>query len=694
MSEDSRVVDLEYPRGDGKRKYEETEYAAPPTRRTTGFSPPIIDAGSTNSNGREGNGPANVASLYNTAPSPQIKDEFELAKQKAQELAARFMAKANHAPDGQAKRAKLDEPSSAVDNGSSLADGSSQSQSFGSLQQGGISSTQTTGTYYGFQSTSRKMEIPLDKVGLIIGKGGETIKYLQYQSGAKMQVIQNQEIGANPLTRFVELSGTPEQLKRAEQLVNDVIKGAEASGSGNVPPGSEQVQMKVANDKVGLIIGRGGDTIKNLQSRSGARIQIIPLHLPPGDTSTERNVHITGTKSQIEHAQQLINEVINNEKRLRGPPLPGGYIQQGYRGTQPPPPRWGPPGPPPMQQPGYGYQQSASYAGPPQQYASQSYGGYPQQPSSGYSSGQPPQSAPYDYYGQQGHSAGGSTNDSYSYGQPQGGSYGQGVSYGQGYPQQSYGQYGQDSYAPQGQSQQGYPQPVNPSQGYDQQSYNNPGYGPPGAPQPSPLQTQQQDGSASQPPAAARQGYAQGESMPSQQGYSQQTLAPSNYQQSVQQSPYGSQGASNPTYSHQVDTPQTYAQQGASNAAGYGQAPYATPDGQGGSSYGQQGAAPASYAQAPTSQANYGQQTGSSQPSYSQHAAQLTYPQQGVAPPAGYGQQGAATQDYSQSTYSQQGLTPPAVYGQQGATTQDYSQTSSQSGYPQQQDTSKSTYAQ
>lgn len=40
-------------------------------------------------------------------------------------------------------------------------------------------------------------------------------------------------------------------------------------------------------------------------------LQIIPLHLPPGDTSTERSVYINGLKEQIESAKELINEVIS-----------------------------------------------------------------------------------------------------------------------------------------------------------------------------------------------------------------------------------------------------------------------------------------------------------------------------------------------------------------------------------------------
>jgi hypothetical protein len=40
-------------------------------------------------------------------------------------------------------------------------------------------------------------------------------------------------------------------------------------------------------------------------------VQVIPLHLPPGDTSTERTLQIDGTSEQLESAKQLVNEVIS-----------------------------------------------------------------------------------------------------------------------------------------------------------------------------------------------------------------------------------------------------------------------------------------------------------------------------------------------------------------------------------------------
>lgn len=73
------------------------------------------------------------------------------------------------------------------------------------------------------QGTSKKIDIPNGRVGVIIGKAGETIKYLQLQSGAKIQVTRDMDADPNSPTRPVELMGTPEQIAKAEQLINDVL---------------------------------------------------------------------------------------------------------------------------------------------------------------------------------------------------------------------------------------------------------------------------------------------------------------------------------------------------------------------------------------------------------------------------------------------------------------------------------------
>ena len=61
------------------------------------------------------------------------------------------------------------------------------------------------------------------KVGLLIGKGGETINYIQQHSGARIQITRDSD--ANPFfpTKKVELIGPLDHINKDEQLINDVI---------------------------------------------------------------------------------------------------------------------------------------------------------------------------------------------------------------------------------------------------------------------------------------------------------------------------------------------------------------------------------------------------------------------------------------------------------------------------------------
>ncbi|KAK4388761.1 Far upstream element-binding protein 2 [Sesamum angolense] len=464
-----------------KRKYEDSP--SPVARRTTGFSSTPDSAA--------------PPSSYNSVPPPM--NEIELAKQKAQEIAARLLNNADPS-----KRAR-------PENGAGFGGGFDAASTFTSnsplIRSSPVFVYSYASTVYelslnpcigqkhlglgltgvpqsaspGYPGQNKKIEIPNGRVGVIIGKGGETIKYLQLQSGAKIQVTRDMDADPNSATRGVELMGTPDQIAKAEQLINDVLSEADAGGSGVVsrrlagqPSGSEQFVMKVPNNKVGLVIGKGGETIRNMQAKTGARIQVIPLHLPPGDMSKERTVQIDGTSEQIEAAKQLVYEV-TSENRVRNPSASGGYPQQGYQAR--PPSNWTQPGAP-VQQPGYGYVQPGAYPGPPQYNMNQPpYSGYPPQPASGgYGTGwdqstaqnqQAAQGGSYDYYNQQppsqqqqSHGGTGAPTDGSGYG------YGQAPPYSQ---SQGYGQDGYGGYNV-GTAQSAYNQPqTNPSAGYDQQ---------------------------------------------------------------------------------------------------------------------------------------------------------------------------------------------------------------------------------
>ncbi|KAF3447510.1 hypothetical protein FNV43_RR12696 [Rhamnella rubrinervis] len=657
--------------GSNKRKYE--EQATPPPRRATGFSAPIASTS-----------PDSAPPSYNNVPPPV--DEIQLAKQRAQEIAARLFNNASGAAGvGAGAAGALDAKRPRVENGGGF---DANDKGFSSLPSDGKphipnSTPSAIPVSYGFQGSSKRIDIPNGRVGVIIGKGGETIKYLQLQSGAKIQVTRDMDADLNSPTRMVELMGTPEQISKAEQLINDVLAGAESGGQGIVSrrisgqAGSEQFVMKIPNNKVGLVIGKGGETIKTMQARTGARIQVIPLHLPPGDTSNERTLQIDGTSEQIESAKQLVNEVISENNRARNLAMAGGgYPQQGYQAR--PPTNWTQPGAPQMQQPGYGYAQPGSYSGPSPQYnmSQPPYPGYPQPTSGGYPSSwdqstvppnqQSTQGSGYDYYGQQpphqqqnpGGPAAPADNAGYSYSQQPASGYQQG----QGYSQDGYGGYNAAS-------QSGYGQPPT----YDQQqSYAAPSYGN--------VTNPTQDGHTSyasqgdstqvppvQPSSVGQQGYgASQQPSPNPPGYPPQANQAGYGMPPSSQSGYGSQPPTQPGYGPGYAAPQT--QKAPANPPVYGQTTQSpsTPG-----AYGQAASQPGyTHSQPPPSgyaQPDSGPQRGPPS-SYGATASQPGYgPPPYGAPPgsqAGYGQVPPYGASYG-SGYSQ----PPATYSGDGNAT-------------------------
>nr|XP_024214387.1 far upstream element-binding protein 2 isoform X3 [Halyomorpha halys] len=187
--------------------------------------------------------------------------------------------------------------------------------------------------------------LPGPKVGLVIGKGGETIKQLQEKSGAKMVVIQegpNQE-AEKPL----RITGDPQKVEHAKALVYELLaekenqaRGAMNRGggagrggfSGGRGPfgqqrGGEEAQYIVPSNKCGVIIGRGGETIKQINQATGAHCE---LDRRPNNNPNEKIFLIRGAPEQIEAAKQMIAEKLG-----QGPPGPGGFQPQQQWGGPP-----------------------------------------------------------------------------------------------------------------------------------------------------------------------------------------------------------------------------------------------------------------------------------------------------------------------------------------------------------------------
>ncbi|KAA8528027.1 hypothetical protein F0562_035104 [Nyssa sinensis] len=600
------------------------------------------------------------------------------------------------------------------------------------LQQGDASSAEQQPLSES-QTMSRKMEVPNDKVGVLIGKAGDTIRYLQFNSGAKIQITRDADADPYSASRPVELIGTLENINKAEKLIKDVISEADAGGSPSLVArgfntvqaagAAEQLQIQVPNEKVGLIIGKGGETIKNLQTRSGARIQLIPQHLPEGDQSKERTVRVTGDKKQIDMAREMIKEVMNQPVRQSS-----GYGQQSFRPRVPP--QWGHRGPHPAQPTGYDYQQRGPYHSQNPQYPPPAYGNYPPQqlaPRSSFApgweqrppatmQGTPSQSGGYGYYGGQGHLAddpasGPLSNPihthasgpspapamgpphsqaNYNYGQPQGPDYGQPTPYSQtAPPPQSYGHgYSEAKYDNQVSMQHHYgghgvSQPAtylqggtHPGYGPQEQygkpaSYGMPPQGPPSQSYGQPRANQPGD-MPYQVPISSTQSY--GPNVPSQQQYPYASSGP-------MQQTYPPYGSVPPTDGYNQPPPAAasasgYPQQGSQPVPGYGQ-----PGGQQAPGYAQVGST-GGYGQYQSSQPGYTEQPAPNNAGYGYPGADTAY---GSGPGSAYGAPPAGQPGYAQPAPTQPGYDQSVPQsGGYGSVPVGYGKSlSPQPGYPQ-----------
>ncbi|XP_077380976.1 far upstream element-binding protein 2 isoform X1 [Festucalex cinctus] len=193
----------------------------------------------------------------------------------------------------------------------------------------------------------QEMVIPAGKAGLIIGKGGETIKQLQERAGVKMILIQD---GTQPpnVDKPLRIIGDPFKVQQAKEMVNEILRDrhhadfAEVNEYGSRMGGSG-IDIAVPRHAVGVVIGRSGEMIKKIQIDAGVKIQFKP----DDGTGPEKIAHITGPPDQCQHAASIITDLLQSIRTRddggQGGP-PGAGMPPGGRGRGRGQGNWGPPG--------------------------------------------------------------------------------------------------------------------------------------------------------------------------------------------------------------------------------------------------------------------------------------------------------------------------------------------------------------
>lgn len=180
----------------------------------------------------------------------------------------------------------------------------------------------------GGDSGSEVITVDSSSVGLIIGRGGENLRRVEGETGARVQFITGPD--SNSAQRQCRISGSAKQRADAKREIFRVAEENPKSGvssaplagaagrnqaAAGLPPlreGEKSLQIMVPDRTVGLIIGRGGETIRDLQERSGCHVNIV------GETKSInglRPVNLIGTHASAMKAKELILEVVESDTR-------------------------------------------------------------------------------------------------------------------------------------------------------------------------------------------------------------------------------------------------------------------------------------------------------------------------------------------------------------------------------------------
>ncbi|XP_037608492.1 far upstream element-binding protein 3 isoform X7 [Sebastes umbrosus] len=153
-------------------------------------------------------------------------------------------------------------------------------------------------------------KVPDKMVGFIIGKGGEQISRIQLESGCKIQIASD---SGGMLDRPCTLTGSPENIDQAKRLLSEIVEqcrygpGFHSDMDGN----SSIQQILIPANKVGLVIGKGGETIKQLQERTG--VQMIMIQDDPMPTGADKPLRITGDPHKVQQARELVVKLIRDK---------------------------------------------------------------------------------------------------------------------------------------------------------------------------------------------------------------------------------------------------------------------------------------------------------------------------------------------------------------------------------------------
>ena len=155
--------------------------------------------------------------------------------------------------------------------------------------------------------------------GSLIGKNGSTIVSFQALTGSRVRVSRADEPFPGTQERVVLITGSLECVSQCLSLVIEQVHKhfadypyADKEVQPLDPNAHRTMNLVVPAGASGLIIGRGGDTVRGLASKSGSHIQLAGRERQIQGLS-ERLLCLTGSLTSNINAARLILQILHDD---------------------------------------------------------------------------------------------------------------------------------------------------------------------------------------------------------------------------------------------------------------------------------------------------------------------------------------------------------------------------------------------
>ncbi|KAI3426171.1 hypothetical protein D9Q98_008548 [Chlorella vulgaris] len=140
---------------------------------------------------------------------------------------------------------------------------------------------------------------PTNRTGNIIGKGGEHVRRLRAETGARVKVF---DPAPGSEERVVALTSTEDALSPYCAAQDALIRCLIALTQDDAPGAGHRVRVLTAQASVGMVLGKRGATVSQLRQETGAGIKVLPADaVPPayggGLGSDDSEAELTSTSS-------------------------------------------------------------------------------------------------------------------------------------------------------------------------------------------------------------------------------------------------------------------------------------------------------------------------------------------------------------------------------------------------------------